>query len=237
MNLEALYKLQKMQIKLDALQGRLKESSGAKELARLKEEYLRLKGELSAGEEKLKRNNIQQEIKNNEIKNIQFSSKACEDIKFSRDTDTVKKLENIEKQLEKLDEKKKAAENEIIKLIEERDNINKALIETKKKMNFIKKKYMDLKDKSEKLSEESSKEIKELNSAIGEVLSKIDGESLEIYEKLRRSHKDPVAVVLNQRCGGCNVEVPAMDYDALKSGNTELRCQNCGRLLYKPAIA
>lgn len=235
MNLAALYKLQSLQIKLDMLKVRLKVLCEGKELAKFKEEYLRLREELSKGEEKLKKNDLQQEIKNNEIKNIQFSRKAYEDIKFSKDTDTVKKLENIDKQLEKLDDKKREAEDDIIKLIGEAENIRNSLIETKKKLNFIKKKYMNLKENDEKQVKESRSEIEELKMEISEAVNTIDKESLDMYEKVRRIYKDPVAAVDDHRCAGCNVEVPAMDYQALKNGSTKLRCQNCGRLLYKTA--
>jgi predicted nucleic acid-binding Zn-ribbon protein len=233
MDMAALYELQAMQARLDILRERISGLHSGKELERLKEEYQRLREELTKGEEKIRKNDLQQEIKNNEIKNIQFNKKSCEDIKFSRETDTVKKLESIEKQLEKLDDKKREAENDIIKSIEEAENIKNSLVETKKKLNFIKKKYMSSKEESEKQAKEDSAEIEKLESAVSEVMGKVDKESLDIYEKVRRAHKDPVAVVEDRRCGGCNFEVPAMDFEALKSGSTGLRCQNCGRLLYK----
>ena len=43
--------------------------------------------------------------------------------------------------------KKRAAEDDIIKLINEADNINKELVETKKKLVFIKKKIFKLQRK------------------------------------------------------------------------------------------
>lgn len=233
MDLKALYRLQSMQLKLDELKLQLKSINEGKDLSRLKEEFLRLKDELSKGEEKLKRNALQQKIKSNEIENIILNKKACEDIKFSRETDTVKKMENMDKQIQKLEDKKKEAESDIIKLVEEAENIKEHLMGTKKKLNFIKKKYMNLKESVERQIEEIKISMEELNSAIDETMKVIDKESLEIYEKSRRQHKDPVAAVENYRCSGCGVEVPAMDYDALKRGSTEHKCQNCGRMLYK----
>lgn len=84
---------------------KLKELQEVKNLRKLKEEYQRLRDESVKGEEKLKKNVYQQEMRNNEIRNLDFNKKVSEEIKFSRETNTIKKLENIEKQLEKLDEK------------------------------------------------------------------------------------------------------------------------------------
>jgi len=237
MDLSALYRLQCLQQKQEELKKRLVGLKECKELQRLKEEYHRLREELSEEEESLKKNSLQQELKNNELKNIQYNRKNCENIKFSRETDTVKKLENIEKQLEKLDEKKKAAENDIIKLIEAADNIKSSIEATKKKIVFIKRKYMSLKEATEKQIREETDAIEKLGIEIAGIINSTDKESLELYEKGKKTHKDPVALVTARICGGCNVEVPAMDYEALKGGNTLMRCQNCGRVLFKAVFA
>lgn len=232
MNLPLLYELQDLHREMDAIERKLRELRDSKDLKKLKDEYGRLKEEYSKGEERIKNNSYQQEVRNNEIKNLDFNKKATEEIKFSRETDTVKKLENIEKQLGALAEKKQAAENDIITLIDEADNINKELLETKKRQAFIKKKYLSCKDVAEKAIEELEAQKSELGPKIQEIIMKIDKESLEMYNRLLKAHTDPVALVENRLCCGCKVEVPAMDYEALKCGSRDLRCQSCGRLLY-----
>lgn len=232
MNLPLLYELQHLHRELDAIEKKLKELHDSKDLKKLKEEYNRLAIEYRKGEERIKSNSYQQEIRNNEIRNIDFNKKATEQIKFSRETDTVKKLENIEKQLEKLEEKKQAAENDIIMLINEADNINKELVDTKKRQAFIKKKYLSSKEVSEKAAAELEAGKSGLSTQIDALIKKIDNGSLEMYNRLSKAHCDPVALVENRMCSGCKVEVPAMDLEALKSGSQELRCQSCGRLLY-----
>ena len=232
MNLPLLYELQYLYKELDAIEKRLNELRGSKDLKKLKDEYNRLKGEHDKGEERIKSNSCQQEIRNNEIKNLDFNKKATEEIKFSRETDSVKKLENIEKQLEKLEEKKQSAENDIITLISEADNINKELLDTRKRQSFIKKKYLSSKESSDKDINELEAQKAALTSKIDEFTVKIDKESLEMYNRISKAHSDPVALVENRMCCGCKMEMSAMDYEALKSGSQELRCQSCGRLLY-----
>jgi len=232
MNLPLLYKLQYLNKELDVINRKLKEFHEVRELKKLKEEYQRLREEYAKGEEKLKKNSYQQETKNNEMKNLDSNRKACEKIKFSRETDSVKKLESIEKQIEKLDEKEQEAENDIIALIEEADNINKELAETKKRLAFIKKKYLSSKESTDKAIEELETQKTELNPRIDSLIKAIDKESFEMFSRILKVHIDPVALAENRICSGCKMEVPAMDYQALKNGSQELRCQSCGRMLY-----
>ena len=232
MNLPLLHKLQDLNKELNAICKKLNELHEAKDFRKLKEEYQRLREEYATGGEKLKKNLYQQEIKNNEIKNLDCNKKACDEIKFSRETDSVKKLESIEKQIEKLDEKKQEAESDIIALIEEADNINKELAETKKRLVFIKKKYLSSKESSNKEIAELEAQKSELSLKIDSMIKAVDKESFEMFSRILKAHTDPVARVENRICNGCNMEVPGMDYEALKSGSQELRCQSCGRLLY-----
>ncbi|MHB1393314.1 MAG: zinc ribbon domain-containing protein [Clostridia bacterium] len=232
MDLPLLYELQDMHKEMDVIVEKLKELRGTKDLGKLKDEYQRLKEEYLKGEESLKKNAYQQEIRNNEIKNLEYNKKACEEIKYSRDTDTVKKLESIEKQLEQLEEKKQAVENDIIALIDEVNNTNKELAETKKRSVYIKKKYVSSKESIEKAIEELEAQKSKLNTKIDSMIKKVDKETFEMYTRISKSHTDPVARMEGRSCSGCKMEVSAMDYEALKSGSQKLRCQSCGRLLY-----
>ncbi len=232
MNLSLLYKLQELHRETDGIGRKLKELAEAGELKKLREEYQRLGEEYLRSEGKVKSNGYQQDVKYNEIKNLEYNKKSCEDIKFSRETDTVKKLETIEKQIEKLDEKKLESENAIIALVKEADNIRKDMTETKKRLAFIKKKYLSSKEAYDKSKEELKLRQSELAAKIGSIIEAVDKESLEIYNRLVKAHPDPISLVENRKCTGCKMEVPSMDYEALKSGSADMRCQSCGRLLY-----
>jgi predicted nucleic acid-binding Zn-ribbon protein len=124
------------------------------------------------------------------------------------------------------------AENDIIALLGEVDTTNKGLADTKKRSTFIKRKYVSSKENIEKTIEELEAKKLILSSKIESLTNKVDKESFEMYNRVLKAHADPVAMVENRVCSGCNMEVPAMDFEALKSGSQELRCQSCGRLLY-----
>ncbi len=71
-----------------------------------------------------------------------------------------------------------------------------------------------------------------LSTKTGSLIKKVDKDTFEMYTRILKSHTDPVARMEGRSCSGCKMEVSAMDYEALKSGSQELRCQSCGRLLY-----
>lgn len=232
MNLPLLYKLQELHREMDVIIKGLKELADTADLKKFREEYQRLSEEYLQAEERLKGNQYRREQRHNELKNLECNKKACEEIKFSRETDTVKKLENIEKQLEKLEEKKQEAENAVIELETDAENINGSLTETKKRLLFIKKKYLSSKAVYEKSRDELKARQADLASRIGSMLETVDTESFEIYNRLVKAHPDPISLVENRKCSGCKMEVPSMDFEALKSGSQHMRCQSCGRLLY-----
>jgi len=232
MDLQMLYKLQELHREMDSILKAQKELTDTTDLKKLRDEYQRLAEEYSQAEEKIKKNQYRWEQRNNELKNLEYNRKACEEIKFSRDTDTVKKLENIEKQLEKLAEKQQEAENALIELEKDAENIDEGMKETKKRLAFIKKKYLGSKESYEKSREELKARQAELASVIGSLLETADAESIEMYNRLAKVHSDPISVVDNRKCSGCKMEVPSMDFEALKSGCQDMRCQSCGRLLY-----
>lgn len=232
MDIQTLYKLQELQREMDSILKGLKELADSSDLKKLRDEYQRLSEEYTQAEEKIKKNEFRWEQRHNELKNLEYNRKACEDIKFSRETDTVKKLESIEKQLEKLVEKQQEAEDAIIELEKDAENIDKGMIETKKRLVFIKKKYLSSKEAYEKSKDELKAQQAELAARIGSLMETVDTESMEMYNKLTKVHTDPVSIVENRKCTGCKMEVPSMDYEALKSGSQDVRCQSCGRLLY-----
>lgn len=232
MNLPLLYKLQALHGEMDGIVKKLKELSDSSDLKKLKEEYQRLGEEYSHYEEKLKKNLHQQKLINNELKNLDYNKKTFEEIKFSRETDTLKKLESIEKQIENVNEKKQVSENNIITLTNEADNINRDMTEIKKKIAFIKKKFLSIKENSDKAREVLKAQQAELSAKIGSMIEIVDTESFEMYNRLVKSHPDPVSLVEKRKCSGCKMEIPSVDFQALKNGSQLIRCQNCGRLLY-----
>lgn len=73
--------------------------------------------------------------------------------------------------------------------------------------------------------------ISELQDARANLAKRIKPQLLNRYERLSRSYGRAVVPVTGNLCLGCFVTLPT-SYPSLKTKNTLLTCENCGRILY-----
>ena len=73
--------------------------------------------------------------------------------------------------------------------------------------------------------------IDELQAARSNLAKRIRPQLLNRYERLAKSYGRAVVPVTGNLCLGCFVTLPTA-YPSLKTKNTLLTCENCGRILY-----
>jgi predicted nucleic acid-binding Zn-ribbon protein len=73
--------------------------------------------------------------------------------------------------------------------------------------------------------------IEELQKARTILAKRIRPQLLNRYERLSKSYGRAVVPVTTNLCLGCFVTLPT-SYPSLKTKNTMLNCENCGRILY-----
>ncbi len=56
-------------------------------------------------------------------------------------------------------------------------------------------------------------------------------EYLEKYKNIKLHSMPPMARLLNDQCGGCNMSLPSVVLRAIKAGGTIVECETCGRML------
>ncbi|UCH85375.1 MAG: hypothetical protein JSW50_06730 [Candidatus Latescibacterota bacterium] len=75
--------------------------------------------------------------------------------------------------------------------------------------------------------------IAELQEARVNLAKRIKPQLLNRYERLAKSYGRAVVPVTGNLCFGCFVTLPT-SYPSLKTKNSLLSCENCGRILYFP---
>jgi predicted nucleic acid-binding Zn-ribbon protein len=75
--------------------------------------------------------------------------------------------------------------------------------------------------------------IAELSKARKNLSERVRPQLLNRYERLSKSYGRAVVPVTGNLCLGCFVTLPT-SYPSLKSKDSFLTCQNCGRILYFP---
>lgn len=73
--------------------------------------------------------------------------------------------------------------------------------------------------------------IEELQKARTALSKRIPPQLLNRYQRLSKSYGRAVVPVTTNLCLGCFVTLPT-SYPSLKTKNTLLTCENCGRILY-----
>lgn len=75
--------------------------------------------------------------------------------------------------------------------------------------------------------------IAELQRARDDLASRIKPQLLNRYERLSKSYGRAIVPVTGNLCFGCFSTLPT-SYPSLKSKESFLTCENCGRILYFP---
>lgn len=126
-------------------------------------------------------------------------------------------------------------DKEIKRIIREGEEIAKAFDEINVKLPKIIAAYKKANDDFNKATEEVKPRVTELKTKQTELKKVIDPTLFEIYKKISESGLRPVFVPLYDgcRCGGCQMEMTKSIVDAQMAGKSYMRCESCGRIIYK----
>lgn len=86
-----------------------------------------------------------------------------------------------------------------------------------------------------KVTEEAKPRVNELKQKQTELKKVIDPQLFAVYDKVSQGHIHPVFVPLKDecRCGGCQMEMPKAFVEAQMATKDYMRCEHCGRIIYK----
>lgn len=93
------------------------------------------------------------------------------------------------------------------------------------------KKFNELKQVYEKEMSSSPEEKLVLEQKVKEARSKIEPNILEEYDRIKGFRENPVAVLENNKCKGCNMQLPASVTSEVLKGTKIVTCENCRRIL------
>ena len=126
-------------------------------------------------------------------------------------------------------------EKDIKRIIREGEEIARAFDEINAKLPKIVAGYKKANDEFTKATEEVKPRVTELRAKQAELKKVIDPSLFELYKKVSEGGLHPVFVPLRDgcRCGGCQMEMPKAVVDTQMAGKSYMRCESCGRIIYK----
>ncbi len=125
-------------------------------------------------------------------------------------------------------------EEEIIKLLDEIDEIQKKVAKEKEVFAGEKRKIDEEKSRVEAEKKKEETELAELEGKRGAFTDKIDKKILSTYERIlvNRDGLALVPVIDELSCGGCGMNLPAQVVNEAKMKKKLILCGNCARVLY-----
>lgn len=233
--LEGLFELQNVDSRIDKLQ--ILRGELPLEVSDLEDQIDKLNNHLSDesdNEEKIKNLIIEQnqKIKDSETL-IEKYNKQQMKVRNNREFDAInKELEFQALEIQLANKKIKSFESD---LDENGDKIKLVKAKIRERKKFLKNK----KDELDVIIKSTEKDEAKFNSQKKKISKGIEDRLLNIYNNLRTTSKNGLAVVKVDRgaCGGCFSSITAQHNLNIKLRKDILFCENCGRILVPDDIA
>jgi len=145
---------------------------------------------------------------------------------------SLQELEEITKEGLILNDNIRRKEEELKKIKKEHENFQKKLNEIRRKVADAKNEYMDVKkdyDEEVKRINEKLLKLKEERDKIGESISKT---LLAKYNNIKASKTPVISLLTDNQCDGCFMSLASLVVQRVKDGDRIVECENCGRILY-----
>lgn len=235
--LDKLWEYQLTELAVEEYENKLKNTETRKKLVQL-QKFLQgsqsklLSGENVARVKQDKISNLESQLKE-DIKELEDLNKDLSyysecDIEDINQNDIQEFVKNCEKVSENIGSIKK----QISKLKSDVDKADKEAKDILQKMRKAKKEFDELKAKHLKELEAGSQDLTELRVKMEAAAKNVDPQLMEKYKKIKGIRPNPVAILSDARCGGCNMQLPSGITQIVKNADTVVLCENCGRILY-----
>ena len=231
--LEALLKYQEADMKLLEYENTLRNSPARQKLLQVKKYLLEQQDKWKQFEKETfeRQNKFEQlktfyeqalkEYKEAEANYLEATKETKEDVEVLR-----KKYESVQNALAKV-------RRELVKIIKEMNDSEQMVLKMHNSVNSAKKEFTELKEEHQKELDAAKCDIENIKKSVLSTGKKVDKELLEKYNKIRKTRPNPVAFVVEDKCGGCNMELPYLTLSRIKeNSDIIIECENCGRILY-----
>lgn len=230
--LDALWAFQQIDIEVDKFEGQLKSTHEYKRYAKLRnyiEEQRRVLQRMTkAVDERTASINVT-------AQRVDLLNQRYEDglKKYEvANKEDVADIERYRKYFEQLHSRLAAERREFTELVTAVEKDDSRLSDMRVKLGRARKEFDELKVQIDANREAHKGELDALNAEADKRAKSVDPALLEQYKQIKRSHTQPVALVMGNKCGGCNMELPAVMLRKLKEDSEVFECESCGRLLY-----
>ncbi len=205
-------------------------------IERLDEELKTVEQTLEEGGQRLERLKVdhktQETALKNSIENARKTKGRLLEVK------TNKEYEATLKEIDTVNERSSAIEDEIIHILEEIDRVSEDLRVKEKETN-------DCRFACEERKKRFEEELNSIDSALADVMKRRDNVRSRVQEQLlkkfdvikHRKHGRAVVPARKEVCYGCHMNIPPQMYNELQKSDRLILCPHCERIIYWEGVA
>ena len=126
-------------------------------------------------------------------------------------------------------------DKDVRRILKDGEDISKSFDDINAKLPKLIALYNKCNEEFNQAKEEVKPRVRELQLKQAELKKVISPELFDRYKRVSEGGLHPVFVPLQDgtRCGGCRMEMPKAVVDAQMSNKSYMRCEHCGRIIYK----
>ena len=198
--------------------------SARKEYEKAKESYEEINGDYKAMESRRKKLEDTIEIQSGKIK-------SNEEKLFGGKITSTKELEGYQEEIKILKEKNSEMEDRALEIMIEMEDKSKNLKSAREEMEKKKSSVEHMKNELAERIEVLSHNIEGLKKRKEGVISRIPEEYLKKYREVKNKKNGiAVAVIKDNSCSVCNMQIPTRDAEKMDDMDKLYRCPLCGRI-------
>jgi len=230
--MDILWKYQNLDILVDNCENQRKNSPLRQKLIELKNYLTDQQTLLLKLEEEIDKKNIVLNRVNHEYESCTNVLKSEREKLEADQVKTFKHLEQMREEALEIKERTIKKSQELSKLLTEIYVVEKKLDAIRANVSKAKKEYTAVKVKYDEELEMIQSEYAKAKLNRDNVGINLDAALLAKYVKLKDRRSTAVALIENDRCGGCNMMLASILLQSIRDRDDMIECENCGRILY-----
>ncbi|MBQ9941448.1 MAG: hypothetical protein IJP03_00425 [Christensenellaceae bacterium] len=236
MDMNSIWEYQQADMALEKFQRELKDTPTRRRLVKLQRF-------LQASQAKIGELESMAAVKKNTISELEAQNRALDadmedlnkDLGYYSECDEEeldqKELEQMVKDCEKTYEAIANVKKELARIKAEIETTDRSVKEMLAKMISAKEEYDTLKVEHKKELAGGSEEVEALTKQLEAAEKEVPAVFVSEYKRIKGFRPNPVAVLANNRCSGCNMQLPAGVTTTVAASDKPVTCENCGRIL------
>ena len=228
---ELLKKYQSVDMELEHYEREMRQSANRKELLHYRDFLLEQQAALKKIGDEVETMTDRVAALEDEVERLNTAVEAAVRNFETNRPDTEEKTEEQLAAMQKLVSTITRYESEIAKLRKDADSRDRLQKEIRVRAAKARAEFDRIKVLYDAEYKTGSAKLEELKKAVAAEEKGIDPALIEKYKSIKRHASPAITGLHNDRCGGCNMQLPAADMNKIRTGEPYVECENCGRII------